>query len=256
MSKELKQRRCWGITDHLTRCDQPASPFLYCKEHRKQPFVWVFTLVFTVITGILTFYPYFISEKPKLRDLDFHLERFRDGELEEAKDYQLAVDGIVQPIPGDIPPLFPEDKFYVWSKLDSKYYAAAILINSKGEPFILEDESELKRKRNEFATAPFDAVSKFPMVRSIEPDKDEKSGQNAIVLLVSHKPFQMERINKLLSKIVPPSNGVRAAPSPPTPTRVHSWSEFEETIRKKMENDADVLYVLPIENRVPETNEQ
>jgi hypothetical protein len=49
-------RRCFGITRNLTRCNREGNWKLFCKEHQKQPVVWVTFLVFTVFAGSASIY--------------------------------------------------------------------------------------------------------------------------------------------------------------------------------------------------------
>ena len=49
-------RQCWGRTRSLNRCRRIGDWALLCPEHRKQPLVWLFALVFTVGAGLASYY--------------------------------------------------------------------------------------------------------------------------------------------------------------------------------------------------------
>lgn len=44
--------RCFGITRSLHRCSRKGDWKLFCSEHRRQPVVWLFVFVFTVLGGL------------------------------------------------------------------------------------------------------------------------------------------------------------------------------------------------------------
>lgn len=46
------QRRCWGRTRNLRRCSRTGAWRFFCHDHRYQPLIWFFVLVFTVGGGI------------------------------------------------------------------------------------------------------------------------------------------------------------------------------------------------------------
>ena len=52
-------KRCWAITRSLNRCGRIGPWRLFCPEHRKQPIVWLFVLVFTVLAGTASILGYF-----------------------------------------------------------------------------------------------------------------------------------------------------------------------------------------------------
>lgn len=60
-------RRCFGLTRNLDRCGRRGDWRLFCQEHKKQPFVWLFVLIFTVGAGIASILSYF-SAQPNLNE--------------------------------------------------------------------------------------------------------------------------------------------------------------------------------------------
>jgi hypothetical protein len=48
--------RCWGITRNLNRCGRDGEWRFFCSEHRRQPFVWLIFIIFTIIAGIASIY--------------------------------------------------------------------------------------------------------------------------------------------------------------------------------------------------------
>ena len=44
--------RCFGITRNMHRCGRTGNWKLFCTDHRRQPFVWLFIFVFTVLSGV------------------------------------------------------------------------------------------------------------------------------------------------------------------------------------------------------------
>ena len=44
-------RQCCGLKRNLIRCQRRGDWNLFCDEHKRQPFYWLFVLVFTVIAG-------------------------------------------------------------------------------------------------------------------------------------------------------------------------------------------------------------
>lgn len=51
--------RCIGINRNLHRCNRSLENRLFCYEHRRQPIVWFFFVVFTVIGGFASIYSAF-----------------------------------------------------------------------------------------------------------------------------------------------------------------------------------------------------
>jgi hypothetical protein len=49
-------RQCFGITRNLTRCNRIGTWKLFCREHRRQPLVWLTFIIFTVIAGTASIY--------------------------------------------------------------------------------------------------------------------------------------------------------------------------------------------------------
>lgn len=47
----MKNNRCFGITRNLHRCSREGDWKLFCAEHSRQWFGWLFTLIFTVGAG-------------------------------------------------------------------------------------------------------------------------------------------------------------------------------------------------------------
>jgi hypothetical protein len=50
--------RCFGVTRNLNRCGRIGDWRLFCTEHKKQPVIWLFVLVFTVIAGTASILSY------------------------------------------------------------------------------------------------------------------------------------------------------------------------------------------------------
>jgi hypothetical protein len=48
--------RCLGINRNLRRCNRTIEGHLFCIDHRRQPIVWIFVLIFTVFAGIASIY--------------------------------------------------------------------------------------------------------------------------------------------------------------------------------------------------------
>lgn len=48
--------RCLGINRNLRRCNRTVEGHLFCYNHRRQPIVWIFILIFTVIAGSASIY--------------------------------------------------------------------------------------------------------------------------------------------------------------------------------------------------------
>jgi len=51
--------RCLGINRNLHRCNRSVEGRLFCYDHRRQPIVWIFFVVFTVIAGSASIYSAF-----------------------------------------------------------------------------------------------------------------------------------------------------------------------------------------------------
>src|SRR5947209_8655248 len=49
-------KRCCGITKNLRRCQRLGEWKLFRDDHKRQPFVWIFILIFTVISGAIGIY--------------------------------------------------------------------------------------------------------------------------------------------------------------------------------------------------------
>ena len=52
----ISMRQCIGRTKNLNRCLRKGHWRWFCPEHKKQPLVWLFGLVFTVIAGSASIY--------------------------------------------------------------------------------------------------------------------------------------------------------------------------------------------------------
>lgn len=48
--------RCLGINRNLRRCNRTVEGRPFCFDHRRQPIVWIFILIFTVIAGSASIY--------------------------------------------------------------------------------------------------------------------------------------------------------------------------------------------------------
>ena len=62
MKSESRQHRCIGITANLRRCGRIGDWRFFCGDHSRQPLVWLFTLVFTVIAGTASIYSVMTSD--------------------------------------------------------------------------------------------------------------------------------------------------------------------------------------------------
>jgi|GEM_PF-3780255 len=51
--------RCLGINRNLHRCTRSIEGRLFCYDHRRQPIVWIFFVIFTVIAGSASIYSAF-----------------------------------------------------------------------------------------------------------------------------------------------------------------------------------------------------
>jgi len=51
-------RRCFGITRNLNLCNRSGEWLLFCPEHKKQPLIWLFILIFTIGTGVVNYYDF------------------------------------------------------------------------------------------------------------------------------------------------------------------------------------------------------
>ena len=49
-------KQCWGLKRNLTRCQRTGDWRLFCDEHKRQPLVGLFILLFTVIAGSASIY--------------------------------------------------------------------------------------------------------------------------------------------------------------------------------------------------------
>jgi hypothetical protein len=58
-------QQCYGITKNLNRCGRTGSWRFFCNDHKRQPLMWLSTLLFTVIAGSLSIYS---GLKPVLED--------------------------------------------------------------------------------------------------------------------------------------------------------------------------------------------
>jgi hypothetical protein len=56
-------KRCWGRTKSLNRCGRIGDWRFFCHEHKKQPIIWLFVLIFTVIAGTASILSY-LSKSP------------------------------------------------------------------------------------------------------------------------------------------------------------------------------------------------
>jgi tetratricopeptide (TPR) repeat protein len=61
-----KMARCWGIKSNLHRCHRERNWKLFCKDHKRQPFVWLFTILFTVVPGFMAYHSYIKPTSPSL----------------------------------------------------------------------------------------------------------------------------------------------------------------------------------------------
>ncbi len=61
---EVKQHRCFGLNKNLRRCGRYGHWRLFCSEHQRQPFTWLFTLLFTVGAALATYYSALVPISP------------------------------------------------------------------------------------------------------------------------------------------------------------------------------------------------
>lgn len=54
-------RRCFGLTRSLNRCGRIGEWRWFCDEHKRQPIIWAFFIVFTVLGGAASIYSVLIS---------------------------------------------------------------------------------------------------------------------------------------------------------------------------------------------------
>jgi hypothetical protein len=64
-------KRCWGLTRNLRRCGRQGDWKLFCADHRRQPFVWLFVLVFTVLAGAASIQSAWFKHQPAPLDSRF-----------------------------------------------------------------------------------------------------------------------------------------------------------------------------------------
>lgn len=57
-------RRCLGLNRNLNRCNRRGHWRGFCPEHRKQPLVWLFVLIFTVLAGTASILSYLRTWSP------------------------------------------------------------------------------------------------------------------------------------------------------------------------------------------------
>ena len=49
-------RRCLGRTGNLRRCQREGDWRFFCHDHVRQPLIWLFTFIFTVLGGTASIY--------------------------------------------------------------------------------------------------------------------------------------------------------------------------------------------------------
>jgi hypothetical protein len=59
--------RCFGITRNLNRCNRTGEWDLFCKEHRRQPLVWLVFIIFTVVAGAASIYSALQSARTEIQ---------------------------------------------------------------------------------------------------------------------------------------------------------------------------------------------
>lgn len=65
-------RRCWGLTRNLHRCRRTGQWGFFCDEHRRQPFIWLSFVVFTVLGSIASMQSaWWQTRQPSLSDPEF-----------------------------------------------------------------------------------------------------------------------------------------------------------------------------------------
>ena len=60
--------RCLGVNRNLRRCNRSVEGHLFCSDHRRQPIVWIFVLIFTVIAGSASIYSALQGAKQRKAD--------------------------------------------------------------------------------------------------------------------------------------------------------------------------------------------
>ena len=51
-----KPKKCWGRTRNLSRCKRPPGSKLFCPVHRKQPLIWLYIGIFSILAGGASIY--------------------------------------------------------------------------------------------------------------------------------------------------------------------------------------------------------
>jgi hypothetical protein len=68
-------QRCWGWTRNLRRCGREGNWKLFCDDHRRQPVVAIFILVFTVVAGAASIYSAWFSKPANVAKSDYPFVR-------------------------------------------------------------------------------------------------------------------------------------------------------------------------------------
>src|SRR5260370_11124097 len=73
--RDLFLQRCWGWTRNLRRCGREGNWKLFCDDHRRQPVVAIFILVFTVVAGAASIYSAWFSKPANVAKSDYPFVR-------------------------------------------------------------------------------------------------------------------------------------------------------------------------------------
>jgi hypothetical protein len=60
------KRRCFGRKMNLNRCGRYGDWWLFCQEHSKRPLIFLYALIFTVGTGVISYLSYFSETHRRL----------------------------------------------------------------------------------------------------------------------------------------------------------------------------------------------
>jgi hypothetical protein len=59
-------RRCLGRTSNLHRCQREGDWRFFCHDHKRQPLIWLFTFIFTVLGGTASIYSVLAPSTPPI----------------------------------------------------------------------------------------------------------------------------------------------------------------------------------------------
>ncbi len=85
--------RCYGYTKNLQRCSRNGEWRFFCHEHKRQPVIWIFTLIFTILAGSTSIYSVFWGDIK--RDLDPQIGQMKVDEKKTNKKTPLSLSAVV-----------------------------------------------------------------------------------------------------------------------------------------------------------------